>query len=115
MLRAMPNSALHFLLADSVRLILAELPASRQEPPQCISLDTKHVLAWVKENNPKAYVAERYDKTKQPAGDPDCKLGCKRRHNQAGAKPPPSPPPSAIPSLPPGYRSANSTGVTARG
>ncbi|MCZ7668611.1 MAG: hypothetical protein M5U34_16175 [Chloroflexi bacterium] len=22
------------------------------------------------------------DKTKQPAGDPDCKLGCKRRQNQ---------------------------------
>ena len=45
-------------------------------------MDTKHILAWVKENNPKAYVEDRYDKTKQPAGDPDCKLGCKRRHNR---------------------------------
>jgi hypothetical protein len=45
-------------------------------------MDTKHILAWVKENNPKAYIKDRYDKTKQPAGDLDCKLGCKRKRNQ---------------------------------
>ena len=49
---------------------------------ECISVDTKHIIAWVKENNPKAYVSERYDKTQQPKGDPDCKLGCKRHHNR---------------------------------
>ena len=39
----------------------------------------------MKENNPKVSVEGRHDKTKQPAGDPDCRLGCKRRHNrQAG-------------------------------
>jgi len=82
MLRTLPNAALQFLLADSVRLICAEL-ATRQIPPvECVSLDTKHILAWVKENNPKAYVANRFDKTKQPVGDPDCRLGCKRRHNR---------------------------------
>ena len=49
-----------------------------------ISMDTKHILAWVKENNPKAYVdKEKEDKKKQPAGDKDCKLGCKRRWNQS--------------------------------
>jgi hypothetical protein len=32
--------------------------------------------------NPKTFVKDRYDKTKQPAGDPDCKLGCKRKRNQ---------------------------------
>ena len=36
----------------------------------------------MKENNPKTYVADRFNQEKQPAGDPDCKLGCKRRHNQ---------------------------------
>jgi hypothetical protein len=41
-----------------------------------------HIIAWVKENNHKAYVQDRYDKTKQPNGDPDCRLGCKRRTNQ---------------------------------
>jgi hypothetical protein len=78
----MPNSALQFLLADSVNLIRAELEALHSPPVECISLDTKHILAWVKQNNPKAYVADRYNKERQPAGDPDCRLGCKRRHNR---------------------------------
>jgi hypothetical protein len=82
MLRQMPNSALQYLLADSVRLIRAELHLHLVEVGKCISVDTKHILAWVRENNPKAYVEERYDKHKQPAGDPDCKLGCKRQHNR---------------------------------
>ncbi|MGQ0600242.1 MAG: hypothetical protein ACT4QE_00940 [Anaerolineales bacterium] len=82
MLRRMPNAALQFLLADSVQLILDELSTGGAPPVDCVSLDTKHILAWVKENNPKAYVRERFNKAKQPAGDRDCKLGCKRRHNQ---------------------------------
>ncbi|MBE7471966.1 MAG: hypothetical protein HS114_22755 [Anaerolineales bacterium] len=54
-----------------------------------ISLDTKHILAWVKENNPKAYVLEgdRLDKTRQPKGDRDCKLGCKRSAMSPPRKP----------------------------
>jgi hypothetical protein len=87
MLRLAPNAALQFLLADSVRLIREELRQHNIEIGECISLDTKHILAWVKENNPKAYVEDRYDKTKQPAGDPDCKLGCKRRHNKKKKQP----------------------------
>jgi hypothetical protein len=86
MLRKIPNSALQFLLNDSVRLIRAELRKVQIEAGDCINLDTKHILAWVKENNPKAYVENRFDKTKQPKGDPDCKLGCKRRHNQHTSK-----------------------------
>lgn len=82
MLRHLPNAALQFLLANSVQLILAELAARRAPPIECVSLDTKHILAWVKENNPKTYVPDRFNKAKQPPGDPDCKLGCKRRHNQ---------------------------------
>ena len=82
MLRDMPNALLQFLLSNTVRLILEALLAHAAPPVECVSLDTKHILAWVRENNPKTYVADRFDKTKQPAGDPDCKLGCKRRHNQ---------------------------------
>jgi hypothetical protein len=68
----------------------------------CISLDTKHIIAWVKENNPKAYVEDRYDKTKQPPGDPDCRLGCKRRHNRKVKQPlgqerPPTPVRNPVP------------------
>lgn len=82
LMRQLPQATLQFLLADSVRLILAELRAQQVLPIDCISLDTKHILAWVKENNPKAYVPDRYNKAKQPDGDPDCRLGCKRRHNR---------------------------------
>ncbi len=87
MLREMPNAALQFLLADTVRLIRRELRLHHIEIGECISLDTKHILAWVKENNPKAYVETRFDKTRQPAGDLDCKLGCKRRHNKRKKQP----------------------------
>ena len=87
MLREIPNSALQFLLKDSLRLVREELSCQDLEVGQCISLDTKHILAWVKENNPKAYVEKRYDKTQQPAGDPDCKLGCKRTHNRRDKQP----------------------------
>jgi len=56
-----------------------------RRPVECISLNTKHILTWVKENNPKAYVPDRFNKAKQPPGDPDCRLGCKRRHGHAHA------------------------------
>lgn len=87
MLRQLPNSTAQFLLADSVRLIADELAARRITWGECVSLDTKHIVARVKENNPKAYVAERYNKDLQPAGDPDCRLGCKRRHNRTTTAP----------------------------
>jgi hypothetical protein len=82
LLRQLPNAACQFLLADSVQLIFAELQTLPVAFPECISVDTKHILAWVKENNPKAYVKDRFNKDQQPAGDPDCRLGCKRRHHQ---------------------------------
>ncbi len=85
LLRTIPNATLQSLLDETVRLIRAELPTEMAENERfgdCIAVDTKHIIAWVKENNPKTYVEDRYDKTKQPSGDPDCKLGCKRKHNQ---------------------------------
>lgn len=82
-LRDLDNAAVQFLLEGTVHLLKAALPPEQQAVfGDVIALDTKHILAWVKENNPKAYVDDRYDKTKQPKGDPDCKLGCKKRHNQ---------------------------------
>jgi len=86
MLRETPNTAIQFLFTDSARLLLGYFASQGIRAGECISLDTKHILAWVKENNPKAYVETRFDKTKQPKGDQDCKLGCKRRHNQRTAK-----------------------------
>jgi len=84
MLHKVPNASLQFLLDSTVSLIQAELATEINDFGQAISLDTKHIIAWVKENNPKAYLLrkDRYDKSKQPSGDPDCRLGCKRRRNQ---------------------------------
>lgn len=93
MLRTTPNAVSQYLLDETVRLIQAELSTEVHDFGQAISLDTKHILAWVKENNPKDYVQNRYDKQKQPTGDPDCRLGCKRRRNQRASskEPPPTP------------------------
>jgi hypothetical protein len=84
MLRTVPSPLLQFLLDSSVTLVQAELAEQGIRLGECISMDTKHILAWVKENNPKAYLksSQRFDKTRQPKGDPNCRLGCKRRHNQ---------------------------------
>lgn len=99
MLRSMPNANLQFLLGGTVSLIRDELGKRAPDFGQCVSLDTKHIIAWVKENNPKAYVTNRYDKSKQPNGDPDCRLGCKRRRNQRASskEPPPTPADNPIP------------------
>jgi hypothetical protein len=93
MLRTTPNAVSQYLLDETVRLIQAELSSEVDDFGHAISLDTKHILAWVKENNHKDYVQDRYDKTKQPTGDPDCRLGCKRRRNQRASskQPPPTP------------------------
>ena len=81
-LRTVDNQLTQFLLNDTIRLIREALPADTLFG-DVISLDTKHVIAWVKENNPKTYIKQgRYDKHKQPNGDKDCKLGVKRQRNQ---------------------------------
>jgi len=83
MLQQIPNTYLQALLDQTVSLLRAELTDNCPEFGQTISLDTKHVIAWVKENNPKAYIkGGRYHKDQQPSGDPDCRLGCKRKRNQ---------------------------------
>jgi len=93
MLRSTPNAVSQYLFDETVRLIQAELSTEVNDFGHAISLDTKHILAWVKENNPKDYVQHRYDKDRQPVGDPDCRLGCKRRRNQRASskEPPPTP------------------------
>jgi hypothetical protein len=95
MLRELPNAACQFLLADSVTLLQVKLAEHGVRLGHCISGDTKHILAWVKENNPKTYVSDRFDKTHQPKGDADCRLGCKRRHNKGSPGTDGQAPPSA--------------------
>jgi hypothetical protein len=82
LLRNLPNQSMQYSFQDSVRLLLGYFASQGVQAGACISLDTKHILAWVKENNPKEYVPDRFDKQRQPKGDCDCKLGCKERTNQ---------------------------------
>ena len=93
LLRKIPNAVCQYLLDETVRLLQAELNTEVDDFGQAISLDTKHIIAWVRENNPKDYVKDRYDKSKQPSGDPDCRLGCKRRRNQRTSSTEPLPTP----------------------
>lgn len=79
-LSTLPNEILQTLLDSQVSWLHNRLGSPFG---QTVSIDTKHILAWVRENNPKTYIKEgRFNKMQQPPGDPDCKLGCKRRHNQ---------------------------------
>lgn len=78
-LRELSDDQRQWLMDAVVRALADAVP--EEKLGDTISLDTKHILAWVRENNPKAYVAERFDPAQQPSGDPDCRLGCKRRAN----------------------------------
>ncbi len=77
-LRHLDQGLLQDLLAATVTDLREEIPGLGET----VAFDVKHIYAWVKENNWRAYVSERFDKTRQPTGDPDCKLGVKRSTNQ---------------------------------
>ena len=98
-LQTLPNAYLQSILQGTVTALKEEVPHLGRR----VALDNKHIYAFVQQNNPKAYVKDRYDPTRQPKGDPDCRLGVKRRTNQAptNASPPSveeSHPPSDAPS-----------------
>jgi hypothetical protein len=77
-LRHLDRELLQELLAATVHSLQEEIPGLGE----IVSFDVKHLYAWVKENNERAYVTERYDKTKREAGDSDCRLGVKRSTNK---------------------------------
>lgn len=94
-LRKLDNAQLQFLLNGTIHLLRNELVGvalpTGEELTEAgfghdISVDTKHILAWVVENNPKERMSDRYVKTNQPKGDADCKLGCKERKNQGSTQ-----------------------------
>lgn len=75
------QSVLQALLAATVRDLREEIPGLGE----VVAFDVTHIYAFVKENNARAYVTERYDKDRQPKGDPDCTLGVKKSSNQEQA------------------------------
>jgi hypothetical protein len=70
-LRQMEQASLQWLLDPTVARLRRTLEPFAPDFGDIISLGTKHILTFVKENNPKAYVPDRFNKTKQPPGDPD--------------------------------------------
>lgn len=76
--QVMDNDILQAVFRETVHDLQAEIPELGDTPV----IDTKHIYAWVKENNPREFVTNRYDPKKQPTGDPDCRLGVKRSKNQ---------------------------------
>ncbi len=77
-LRTLDPLLLQTLLESTVHALHAEIAGLGET----VAFDVKHIYAWVQENNPRAYVKDRYDKHKQTSGDPDCALGVKRSTNQ---------------------------------
>jgi hypothetical protein len=80
-LRTLDPTLLQALLHATVRDLKEEIPGLGE----VVAFDVKHIYAWVKENNERVYVPDRYDKSKTLAGDPDCRLGVKRSTNQEQA------------------------------
>jgi hypothetical protein len=77
-LRTFDQALLQGLLHATVRDLQEEIPGLGE----VVAFDVKHIYAWVKENNERVSVKDRYDKTHRLAGDPDCRLGVKRSTNQ---------------------------------
>jgi Transposase DDE domain len=77
-LRSLDPRLLADLFAQSVQALQAAIPGLGE----VVAYDVKHIYANVKENNFRAYVAERFNKDQQPTGDPDCRLGVKKSTNQ---------------------------------
>jgi hypothetical protein len=77
-LRTLDQELLQALLRATVRVLQAEIPGLGE----VIAFDVKHIYAWVRENNPREAMRDRYCKERQPRGDPECRVGVKRSTNQ---------------------------------
>ena len=75
-LRTLDQDLLQDLLAATVAALQAEIPGLGET----VAFDVKHIYAWVKENNPRVFVKDRYDKTQQLVGDSDCRMAGQEEH-----------------------------------
>ena len=76
--QTLPHRLLQDLLHGTVQALQEEIPGLGET----IAVDVKHLYAWVKENNPRESMLDRFCKDRQPTGDPDCRVGVKRSTNQ---------------------------------
>jgi hypothetical protein len=80
--RTLEQAQLQDLLAATVQDLREAIPGLGE----VVAFDTTHIYAFVKENNLRVYVKDRYKKEVQPKGDPDCRLGGKYGSNQDKAQ-----------------------------
>ncbi len=96
-LLTLDNALLQTLLGGTVQTLKAEIA----DVGESVATDVKHIYAWVRENNPREQIPNRFDPHRQPRGDPDCKLGVKESHNQGHAVAPGAPLTVGSPSVEP--------------
>jgi hypothetical protein len=72
----------HRVLQDLLHTIVCALQDEIPGLGETVAFDVKHIYAWVRENNPRESMRDRFCKDKQPKGDPDCRVGVKRSTNQ---------------------------------
>jgi hypothetical protein len=77
-LRRLDPRLLAALLEQTVHALQAEIPGLGE----VVAFDVKHIYAWVRENNPRVFMRDRFCKERQPKGDPDCRVGVKKSTNQ---------------------------------
>jgi hypothetical protein len=80
-LRRLDPLLLDTLLQATVAALQVEIPGLGET----VAFDVKHIYAWVRENNLRVYVPQRYHPERQPSGDLDCRLGVKKSTNQEQA------------------------------
>jgi hypothetical protein len=73
------------LLTDLLGATVTALRHVHPDLGTTVAIDTTHIYAYVRENNPKESIPHRFASTRVPRGDRDCALGVKARANQTGA------------------------------
>ena len=76
----------HRRLQDLFHHTVVDLQAEIPGLGETVAFDVTHIYAWVKQNNLRDYVTERFNPALQPSGDPDCRLGVKGSTNQQSAQ-----------------------------
>jgi hypothetical protein len=76
--RTLDHRHLQDLFHATVQALQAEIPGLGE----VVAFAVKHQYAWVRENNPRESIKDRFCKERQPRGDPDCRVGVKRSTNQ---------------------------------
>lgn len=77
-LRTVDPALLQALLHTTFHALQDEIPGLGET----VAFDVTPIFAWVQENHERADVTDRYDTTRQPKGDPDCRLGVTRSTTQ---------------------------------